>query len=314
MFVNQQLLNDALAYARPQIYQGEVATYIPELAKANPQHLGACVMTTDGECLTAGDWEQEFSIQSIGKTISLILALQLVGREKVFSKVGVEPSGDAFNSMVKLETVSAVPFNPMINAGAISTVGCSMGQTDDVYEAFLALARKLCNCDKIRLDHDTYQSESATGMRNRAMAYFMQNADVLEWDVEETVDVYFKMCGTLANTKALAHYALVLANNGKHPVTGEVLVEDWIVRIVKTVMLTCGMYDGSGEFALSIGLPGKSGVGGGIITCAENKMGIATFAPALDPKGNSLGGLLILEHLSNQLDLHLFSGNVSYKN
>jgi glutaminase len=137
---------------------------------------------------------------------------------------------------------------------------------------------------------------------------------VLECDAEEAVDLYFKMCSTLANTHDLAHYALVLANNGKSPLTGEALVEDWIVRIVKTLMVTCGMYDGSGEFAIRTGMPGKSGVGGGIMACAENKLGAATFGPALNKKGNSIGGLLIIEYLSQKLGLHLFSGNVRYDN
>ena len=309
----QQALNNALEYARPQIHKGEVATYIPELAKANPAHLGASIMTMDGEYFCVGDWQQEFSIQSISKTMSLILALKLAGKEKVFSKVGVEPSGDAFNSMAKLEAVTPVPFNPMINAGAISTVGCCVGQTEDVYAAFLELACKLCGCEALALDEGVYGSESETGNRNRAMAFFMKNGGVLEGDVEETVDAYFKMCATLANTKHLAHFALILANNGKHPVSGEVLVEDWIARLVKTIMFTCGLYDGSGEFAVEIGLPGKSGVGGGIIACAENKLGIATFAPALDVKGNSLGGLLMLKHLSQEQKLHMFSGNMYYK-
>ena len=311
--MTQQALIDALEYARPHIHTGKVATYIPELAKMNPAHLGACAMTMEGACLCAGDWQHKFSIQSISKTISLILALQLVGSQKVFSKVGVEPSGDAFNSIVKLEINMPIPFNPMINAGAIATVGCCFGQTEDVYKAFLELAFKLCGCETITMDKNIYASESETGMRNRAIGYLLQNDGVLECKAEEAVDTYFKMCATLADTKALAHYALVLANNGKHPVTGEILVEDWIVRIVKTMMFTCGLYDESGEFALDVGMPGKSGVGGGIIACAENKLGIATFGPALDPKGNSLGGLELLKRLSQEQRLHMFSGNIYYK-
>ena len=162
------------------------------------------------------------------------------------------------------------------------------------------------------LDENVYMSEKTVGMRNRAMAYFMQGEGVLNCEAETALDFYFKTCSTLASTQELAHYALVLANNGRDPFSGEVLVEDWIIRIVKTLMLTCGMYDGSGEFALRVGMPAKSGVGGGIMACAENRMGIATFGPALNCKGNSVGGLIIMEQLSQKLGLHMFSGNVRY--
>jgi len=251
-------------------------------------------------------------MQSISKTITLILALKLAGREKVFSKVGVEPTGDTFNSIVKLETKTHFPLNPMINAGAIAISGCCIRASVNPHGEFLKLAGKLCGRQNIEMDNAVYLSEHNAGMRNRSMAYLMHGEGVLECDAEAAVDLYFKTCSTLANVRDLALYALVLANNGKSPTTGEVLVEDWIVRIVKTLMLTCGMYDGSGEFAIRAGMPGKSGVGGGIMVCAENKMGIATFAPALNSKGNSSGGLLVIEYLSQKLGLHLFSGNVHY--
>jgi len=308
----QKSLDEAFDHARAHIHTGEVATYIPELAKANRGHLGACVMTIAGDCFHVGDWQQEFTMQSVAKTITLILALKLAGEKEVFSKVGVEPSGDTFNSIVKLETKTHFPLNPMINAGAIAVAGCCVKAAVDAHAAFLDLARKLCGRQNIVMDENVYQSEHLAGMRNRSMAYLMQGDGVLECNAEDAVDLYFKTCSTLANTQDLAHYALVLADNGKSPVTGEVLVEDWIVRIVKTLMLTCGMYDGSGEFAINAGMPGKSGVGGGIMACAENRLGMATFGPALNGKGNSVGGLLIIEYLSEKLGLHLFSGNIYY--
>jgi len=308
----RQTLDEALDHARSHIHTGHVATYIPELAKSNPSHLGACIMTICGQCIHAGDWQHEFTMQSVAKTITLILALKLVGEHRVFSKVGVEPTGDAFNSIVKLETKTHFPLNPMINAGAIAVAGCCIGAVDDAYAAFLELARKLCGRQGIGMDQKVYLSEQAAGMRNRSMAYLMQGEGVIECDAEEAVDLYFQMCATLANTQDLAHYALVLANNGKNPFTGEILVEDWIVRIVKTLMVTCGMYDGSGEFAIKVGMPGKSGVGGGIMAIAENNLGVATFGPALNSKGNSVGGLLLMEYLSQKLGLHLFSGNIYY--
>lgn len=308
----EQTLNEALYHARGHIHTGKVASYIPELAKSDPEHLGACVMTAAGERFHAGDWQQEFTMQSVAKTITLILALKLMGEKEVFSKVGVEPTGDTFNSIVKLETKTHFPLNPMINAGAIAIAGSCVKAADDAYASFLKLARKLCGRKTIGMDQNVYNSEKMAGMRNRSMAYLMQGEGVLECDAEDAVDLYFRVCSTLANTQDLAHYALVLANNGKCPQSGEALVEDWIVRIVKTLMLTCGMYDGSGEFAIKAGMPGKSGVGGGILAAAENKLGVAAFGPALDSKGNSVGGLLIIEYLSQKLGLHLFSGNVHY--
>ena len=304
----EQTLNEAFDYARAHIHKGKVASYIPELAKANPGHLGACVITVEAREFHVGDWQRQFTMQSVAKTITLILALKLVGEKAVFSKVGVEPSGDTFNSMVRLETAH-LPLNPMINAGAIAVAGCCISASGNAYAAFMELARKLCAREDIGMDEDVYHSEQKSGMRNRSMAYFMQGEGILDCDAAEAADFYFRTCSTLANTHDLAHYALVLANNGKNPLTGEVLVEDWIARIIKTLMLTCGMYDGSGEFAIKAGMPAKSGVGGGIMAAAENRLGMATFGPALNRKGNSVGGLLIVEYLSEKLGLHLFSGN-----
>ena len=324
----ESALYESLEFARPHIDKGKVATYIPELAKGELRHLGACIMTMQGECFHAGDWQQKFTIQSIAKTITLILALKLAGEKEVFSKVGVEPTGDAFNSIVRLETKTHFPLNPMINAGAIVVASCCAGHagntsnagnanvagnTSNAFEEFLALTRKLCGNNDICMDEKVYISEKTVGMRNRSMAYFLQGEGVLSCEAEEAVDLYFKMCSTLANTRDLAHYALVLANNGRCPLSGEVLVEDWMVRIVKTLMVTCGMYDGSGEFAIKAGMPGKSGVGGGIMASVENNMGIATFGPSLNSKGNSVGGLIIMEQLSQKLGLHMFSGNVYYQ-
>ena len=313
----QKVLNESLEFARPHIHKGEVATYIPELAKGSQQHLGACIMTKQGEYFFAGDWQQKFTLQSIAKTAALILALKLAGEKEVFGRIGVEPTGDAFNSIVRLETKTHFPLNPMINAGAIVAASICAEYTGNgsiAFEEFLNLARKLCGSKDISLDEKVYISEKTVGMRNRSMAYFLRGEGVIKREAEEAVDLYFKMCSTLANTRDLAHYALVLANNGKCPSSGEVLVEDWMVRIVKTLMFTCGMYDGSGEFAIKVGMPGKSGVGGGIMASVENTMGIATFGPALNNKGNSVGGLLVMEHLSQKLGLHMFSGNVSYSN
>lgn len=303
----QKALDNALEYAKGFLQDGQVATYIPELASGNPQQLGLCIITKDGKCYHSGDWLQEFSMQSISKTISLIVALEVAGYEKVFSKVGVEPTGDAFNSIVKLETKNMHPLNPMINAGAIATASCYV-DVPDPFGLFLEHVQKLCGRDTISLNEAVYQSEKKTGMRNRSMAYLMQSENILECDAEVALDLYFRMCSVKVNTQDLAAYGLILANDGVDPKTGVRLVENWIVRIVKTLMVTCGMYDGSGEFAVKVGIPAKSGVGGGIVASVEGKMGIGAFGPALDSKGNSIGSYRALEHLSYQLNLHCFSG------
>lgn len=300
-------IDEAMEYARVFLPEGKVATYIPELAHGDPNQLGLCLMTPEGEVYRAGDWKQEFTIQSISKTICLIFALETAGYDAVFSKVGVEPTGDAFNSIVKLETRTLHPLNPMINAGAIATASCCMGVLDP-FGDFLKLTRRLCGRKSIQMNEAVYRSEDRSGMRNRSMAYLMQSENVLGCNAEEAVDLYFRMCSVSVNTEDLARYGLVLCNDGVDPATGERLVESWIVRIVKTLMVTCGMYDGSGEFAMKVGMPAKSGVGGGILACVEGRMGIGAFGPALDAKGNSVGAYRLLEYLSHALRLHYFAG------
>ena len=307
----QNTLNEAYEHGKKFLDQGKVATYIPELSKADPSHLGASVITVEGECFHVGEWQEHFTIQSISKTISLILALQKTGFDRVFSKVGLEPTGDSFNSIVKLETKTARPLNPMINAGAIAVASCIPG--DDPFSDILDLTRKLCLDDKIELDTAVYMSEKKAGMRNRSMAYWMKSENILEKDVEETLDIYFRMCSMSVTTKDLASYAMILANNGVNPITGEKLIDGWIVRIVKTLMLTCGMFVGSGDFAIKVGIPSKSGVGGGILSPVERRMGIAVYGPALDSRGNSVGGMKMLEYLSKAMELHLFSGRSAKK-
>lgn len=301
----QQVLDEAIAYASEFTHLGKAASYIPELAKSDPAQLGACIVTTDGACYCTGDWQRPFTMQSISKTISLILALQTAGEAYVFSKVGVEPTGDAFNSIVQLETKGRRPPNPLINAGAIAVISCIRGENR--WERLLSLARKLCRRGSIDIDEAVYHSEHSTGMRNRSIAYFMQSEHLIEGDVEADLDLYFKICSLSVTTQDLANYGMILANGGVEPDTGECLVENGILKIVKTLMVTCGLYDGSGEFAINVGIPSKSGVGGGIVSAVEGKMGIGVFSPGLDAKGNSVGGYRMLEYISKHLNLHYFA-------
>lgn len=299
------VLQNALIYGKSFLSRGKVADYIPELAKADPSHLGVCLITPEGEVYHAGSWKIPFTMQSISKTFSLILALQTAGYEKVFSKVGMEPTGDCFDSIIQLETKQMPPFNPMINAGAIVTVSCI--DLPDPFASFLQLVRKLCGSKDIYLNEQVYLSEKKSGLRNRSIAYLLQSDHILEGEPEQVLDRYFRMCSVNVTTQNLARYALILANDGKDPLSGVQIIDEWIVRIVKTLMLTCGMYDESGEFAVKAGIPSKSGVGGGIVAATDQGMGIATYGPVLNKKGNSIGGIHILEYLSRELNLHYFA-------
>ncbi|WFA08736.1 glutaminase A [Tissierella sp. Yu-01] len=305
------VLKEALEYSRKYIDKGNVATYIPELAKVDKNMLGASIVTVEGKRYHIGDCQHEFTMQSISKTIALIYALEHIGSKIVFSKVGMEPSGDPFNSMAKLETKDKYPSNPFINAGAITVAGLIADKYE--FEDYLAFTRRLCGRDSIEVDENVYKSESETGMLNRSMAFFMKNNGIIETDVEKTLEFYFKMCSVKVNTDDLSNYASILSYGGVEPKSGIRLIDKEVLIVTKSLMATCGMYDGSGEFAIRVGMPAKSGVGGGIIASAENKMGISVFGPALDVQGNSIGGYHFLEYLSKELGLHYFSGELAQK-
>lgn len=300
----QKILDNAYAQARQVLGEGRVASYIPELAKADPSNLGACVLLKDGTEYGIGDYNIPFTMQSISKTFSLIQALQTAGYEKVFSIVGMEPTGDSFDSILQLEQKDWRPFNPMINAGAIAVVSAIEG--DHIFEEFVELVKKLCGDDNIMLNESVYHSEDMTGNRNRSIAYLLQSRNVLFRSPTETLDDYFRMCSVMVTAKNLAHYARVLANDGIDPTSGERLVDSNIVRTVKTLMLFCGMYDESGQYAMKVGMPSKSGVGGGIMAVGKDGSGIATYGPVLNKKGNSVGGIRIMEILSRELQTYIF--------
>lgn len=300
----KNIIKNNIAYTR----RGKVATYIPELAKANPDDLGVCLVTLDGQEYFAGDYNKKFTMQSISKILTLILSLMDNGEEKVFENVGMEPTGDSFNSIVNLELKNIhKPFNPMINAGAIATTSLLAGDTgDEKIERILDLARKLSGNENIEINEDVYLSEKLTGDRNRSIAYFMKSCNVIEGSVEDILDVYFKQCSMEVTCRDIANIGCVLANDGASPKTGEKIVPKHICRITKTLMSTCGLYDASGEFAVHIGIPAKSGVGGGIIAAVPRRMGIGVYGPSLDEKGNSIAGIQILRELSEKLDLDIY--------
>ena len=255
---------------------GQLASYIPALLEANPNDLGVAIVDVEGRKYYAGQCEKNFTIQSISKVVSLILALGDNGRTNVFKRVDVEPTGDGFNSIVNLETKDKKrPYNPMINAGAIATTSLIYGEDgEDKLERIIKFMRKATNNPNISINEEVYVSERRTGDRNRALAYFMKSNGMLQGDVEEILELYFRQCSIEANAIDLAMFGSVLANDGVTPWNGERLMSRETCRIVKTIMVTCGMYDASGEFAVHIGIPAKSGVGGGILATVPRRMGI----------------------------------------
>lgn len=303
-----RLLETIIENNKKYTKDGEVASYIPELAKANGDALGIYICNINGEEEFAGDFETKFTIQSISKIISLMVAILDNGCDYVFSKVGVNATSDAFNSIVNLEIKDPnKPLNPMINAGAISTVGLIEGKdSNEVFNKILKFTRMVTNNDDITINEEIYRSEKITGDRNRALTYFMKSTGVITKDVEEVLDAYFKQCSMEVTCRDIARIGAMLANDGVMPWSGKRAVPRHVAKIIKTIMVTCGMYDGSGDFAVNVGVPAKSGVGGGILAAVPGRMGIGVIGPSLDAKGNSVAGIKVLEDLSKELDLSIF--------
>lgn len=303
----QELLNKLVKKNVVLTKDGSVADYIPELDKAKKDALGVCILDNEGNRYTAGDWEIKFTVQSISKLVTLMLAILDNGEEFVFSKVGMEPSGDPFNSIRKLETSSKKkPYNPMINAGAIAVAAMIKGKdAREKFQRVLDFFKKITEDETLDVNYKIYCGESETGNKNRAMGYFLKNDGIIEGNVEDALEVYFKQCSIEVTAHTLAKLGLFLANNGCTS-TGEQILTPRISTIIKTLMITCGTYDMSGEVAVRVGIPCKSGVGGGIVAVSPGKLGIGVYGPSLDAKGNSIGGIHLLEDLSRELKLSIF--------
>lgn len=264
-----RILENAIRIGKGVIRYGSVASYIPELAKADKNKLGICLYTIDGNQFETGNTEDRFTIQSISKVMALCLALETFGAEFVFEHVGVEPSGEAFNSLVELDNRSNRPFNPMINSGAITVASLLVNHYS--IEDMQKYMQDVCEDPEIAVDEAVFQSEMATCARNKAIAYLLKSKEIIDTDVEDSVTFYTKMCSMSVNARDLAMFGLLLANDGVQLSTGKRLISSQTVRMVQTIMLTCGMYDGSGEFALRTGIPTKSGVGGGLLSVSKKK-------------------------------------------
>ncbi|WP_408095787.1 glutaminase A [Peredibacter sp. HCB2-198] len=286
--------------------EGHPATYIPELAKANVNNFAIVIATIDGEVFKVGDHDVQFSMQSTSKPFSYGMVLQEMGRDFVMSKVGVEPTGEAFNSIVELEKNTHRPYNPMINSGAIAISSYIKGthfqeRLQNMTEFFSQFAGQ-----KLRIDDVIFESEKTTAHRNRSIAHLLRHFGVIDGKIEESLDLYFKQCSFMVNTVDLAMMAATLANKGVHPKTGgRALSEDYTGDVL-SLMFTCGMYDTSGKWAYSVGIPAKSGVSGAIFGVVPGKMGIAVYSPPINEHGHSIRGLKVFQDLSRELNLSIF--------
>ncbi|MBD0416637.1 glutaminase [Oryzicola mucosus] len=303
----QALLDDIHTTLSARDDKGKVATYIPELARIDPAHFGIAVIGVDGTEYMAGDAELPFSIQSVSKVFTLTLALGKHG-DSLWNRVGREPSGTAFNSIVQLEFEKGRPRNPFINAGAIAVTDLILSghKPREAIGEIVNFVRFLSGDDTITTDQAVAKSENATGFRNFALAQFMRSFDRLDHPAEHTLGVYFHQCALAMSCRQLAHAGLYLAANGRNPVSGSSVVSRERARRINALMMMCGHYDGSGEFAYRVGLPGKSGVGGGILAVAPGKASIAVWAPGLNDYGNSLLGTAALEILAKRTGWSVF--------
>lgn len=293
---------------RARTDRGDVATYIPELARVDPKMFALAVAGSDGQVIAAGDCDTTFSIQSISKVFTLTLALGLAG-DRLWRRVGREPSGSPFNSIVQLERERGIPRNPFINAGAIAVTDAILSghQPREALGEILRFMQFLARDNEIAIDEKVAASEKRTGFRNIALANYMKSFGVLDNPVDFTLGVYFHHCAIAMTCKQLAVAGQFLAHSGRDPATGFSVVSPERAKRINAVMLTCGHYDGSGEFAYRVGLPGKSGVGGGILAVAPGKASIAVWSPGLDKAGNSHLGRIALERLTRRMGWSIFS-------
>lgn len=304
----QTRLDRIAAHIAGQTERGAVANYIPELADIGTSRFGIAVATMDGEYCAAGDTEQPFSIQSISKVFALTLALGKCG-DALWRRVGREPSGSAFNSIVLLEHEQGVPRNPFINAGAIAVTDAILAghAPKETIGEILRFIRFLAEDDSLGIDANVAASEARTAHRNQALAHYMKAFGNLENPVEMTLGVYFHHCAIAMSCRQLALAGRYLAGAGRHPGTGAQVISPERARRINALMLTCGHYDGSGDFAYRVGIPGKSGVGGGILAVVPGRASIAVWSPGLNQYGNSLLGTLALEMLAEDMGWSVFA-------
>lgn len=314
----QTYVDDWVSFYRKHAAEGEVASYIPELLNVKKDALGITIMGKNGITLRSGDVNQSFTIQSVSKVLSFIVACMTRGVSYMLDRVDVEPTGEAFNSIMHLEMKQVQkPFNPLINAGAITVTSILEGKTsDEKLEPIFQLLEDMLG-HRPELNIEVYESERDSSMRNRAIGYYLLETGFLESDMNITLETYFKQCSIEITTDDLARIGMILANDGLDIETEEEIIPRQVARIAKVLMLTCGMYDASGKFATYVGIPAKSGVSGGIVAVVPPRVrdeklpfldgcGIGVYSPALDDKGNSMAGIRLLRHIASQWDFSIF--------
>lgn len=304
----EELLEQLLDECKPYTQYGRLASYIPQLAHADIDDFGAYILRADGRSASAGDYKKCFSIQSVVKPILLLLALIDNGIDFVRSKVGVEATGKPFDAInMSDQALVSEHINPMVNMGAILMCNLIKGTDyNNKFERLLSLTREIACNPQIELDRAVYLSEKSTGNKNRALAFMLKANGLIDDEVEDLLDFYFKACSISVSSKDLACIGFALSNRGKIATSYKKAFKPEYAHYVNAILMTCGMYDGSGDFAVKVGVPAKSGVGGGIMAVVPTRMGIGIYSPGLDEKGNSVAGIKLFEKLSSSLYLSIF--------
>lgn len=302
----QAILEEIEKQIQPLFSQGKVADYIPALANVNPNQFAMSIQMFDGTSFGVGEVNKKFSIQSISKVFTFTLALNHYGRD-LYKRVGHEPSGNPFNSLVQLEYENGIPRNPFINAGAIVTADSLVSiYKENTFENILNFIKKVSNDETITFDEEIFQSELEHGFRNFALINMIKSFRNINNNIDDVIKTYFKQCSIMMSPNELANSMLFLANHGINPLTNEEILTESKAKRINSLMLTCGHYDASGDFAYKVGLPGKSGVGGGIVAIVPKKMAICVYSPKLNTQGNSLVGTKALELFTTKTGLSIF--------
>jgi len=300
------ILKEIQEEIQPFFTKGKLPSYIPILAQANEDDFAMSLITLEGEEYHIGCTNKKFSIQSISKVFTFTLALENYSKE-LYKRVGHEPSGDPFNSLVQLEYENGIPRNPFINAGAIVTTDSLISKYNyDTFDEILNFLKKVSNNQDITFDDEIFISELSHGFKNFALINMMKSYDNIKNPIDDVIQTYFKQCSIMMNTKQLAHSLLFLANHGIQPFSNTPIISESKAKRINSLMLTCGHYDASGDFAYRVGLPGKSGVGGGIVAIVPKKMALCVYSPKLNKKGNSLIGTKALELFTTKTGLSIF--------
>ena len=302
----QKVLEEIEKEIQPFLNEGKLANYIPALANVDDKKFAMSIQLFDGTSYHIGDSNLKFSIQSISKVFTFTLALNHYGKD-LYKRVGHEPSGNPFNSLIQLEYENGIPRNPFINAGAIVTADSLVSiYKKNTFDTILDFIKKTSNDETISYDEEIFESELANGFRNFALINMIKSFNNINNNIDEVIDTYFKQCSIMMNSSQLSKSMLFLANHGINPLTNEQIITESKAKRINSLMLTCGHYDASGDFAYKVGLPGKSGVGGGIVAVVPKKMTICVYSPKLNLQGNSLVGTIALELFTTKTGLSIF--------